>query len=183
MSTIQGSSSSNTAAADETTTITPEALMEQLRALRRQIPEYAQLPPLSARALRRAAQFDPEFARASMSLIGASSTVENAVGRSPADLLQDEQEITRWTPVEEELRVMLKGVATANLLRRHRLGLAAFQAYNISRQLVRHQDHADLLPHIEGMKRMKKFNRRSKAPAQPAPVEPQPPVVIEPKPR
>src|SRR4029078_11473471 len=95
------------------------------------------------------------------------------VGRTPADLRQDEVEITRWTAVEDELKAMLKGVSAANLIRRHRLGLAALQAYNISQQLVRHPDHADLLPHVEGMKRLNKFGRRrAKAPVEPPPVEP-----------
>jgi len=173
MSTIIGTTNPKTAAADEPTAITPEALVEHLRTLRLQIPEYRQLARVNARALRRASQVDPVFAHAAVNTIGASSTIEDAVGRTPADLRQDEVEITRWTAVEDELKAMLKGVSAANLVRRHRLGLAALQAYNISQQLVRHPDHADLLPHVEGMKRLNKFGRRrAKAPVEPPPVEP-----------
>jgi len=52
---------------------------------------------------------------------------------------------------------MLRGVAAANLSRRHRVGLITLQTYSISRQLVRKKAHADLLPHVDGMRRLNKF--------------------------
>ena len=168
------SNSSKAAAADAPATLTPEEVVEQLRALRQQIPEYRQLPMADAQALRRAAHVNPAFAHAAINTIGASETIQGAVGRAPAELRQDEDEEARWTAVEDELRAMLKGVAAANLVRRHRLGLAALQTYNIGRQLVRHTDHAHLLPHIDGMKRMRKFGRRrAKAPVEQPSPQPQ----------
>ena len=170
MSNTNGSSSSTVVTVNETTIITPEAVVEQLRALRQQIPEYTQLPSPGAQALRRAAQVSPEFAHAAINTVGASEMVQAAVGRTPEEMRQDETEIVRWTAVEDELRAMLKGVRAANLVRRHRLGLAVLQSYSIGRQLVRHPDHAHLLPHVEGMKRLNKFGRRrTKAPAEPVP--------------
>lgn len=176
-----GSSGNNAVGADETTSITPEEVVADLRALRQRIPEYTQLPLAGSRSMRRAASVDVEFARAAINTIGASETMKTAVGRTPEELRRDEDEVTRWTAVEDELRAMLKGVSAANLVRRHRLGLAVLQSYNISRQLVRHQDHANLLPHVNGMKRMTKFSRRRKAPADtnvPAPVTVTPPVTV-----
>jgi hypothetical protein len=58
-------------------------------------------------------------------------------------------------------------------MRRHRVGLASLQSYNISRQLVRHQDHSDLLPHVHEMKRLNRFGRRRRNASSPAP-EPAP---------
>jgi hypothetical protein len=73
-------------------------------------------------------------------------------------------EVQQWTVVEDELRAMLKGVAAANLTRRHRIGRAALQAYGITRMLVRDPDNADLLPHFAEMKRLNRFGRgRSKS--------------------
>ena len=66
----------------------------------------------------------------------------------------------RWTAVEDELRAMLNGVAAANLVRRHRIGLTALQTYNICRQLVRQKEHAALLPPVQGMKRLNKFGKK-----------------------
>jgi hypothetical protein len=176
-----GGSSSKPAAATEA--VAPEAIIEQLRAVRQQIPEYQQLGFSGERALRRAAHVDAEFAHAAINTVGASGTMQAAVGRTSEDLRREKDEITRWSAVEDELRAMLKGVATANLVRRHRLGLTTLQTYNISRQLVRNPDHAELLPHVDGMKRMKKFaRRRGKAPVEPPTVPPtvQPPTVQPP---
>jgi hypothetical protein len=144
--------------------ISPEAMVEQLRLLRQQIPEYSQLTNASASALRRAASLDPHFVQASINTIGASSVMAGSVGRAPEALRQDADEASRWTAVEDELKAMLKGVAAANLTRRHRIGLIALQTYSISRQLVRQPEHADLLPHVEEMKRLNRLGKRKPAP-------------------
>lgn len=162
-------------AATDGTVVSPEAIVEQLRAVRQQIPQYQQLEQSGQRSLRRAAHVNDEFTHAAINTIGASSTMQSAVGRTPEELRRDKDEITRWSAVEDELRAMLKGVAAANLVRRHRLGLTALQTYNISRQLVRTPDHAELLPHVDGMKRMKKFARRTAKPVVPPPAPPKQP--------
>jgi hypothetical protein len=173
-SSINGSGS---VAAAETTFLTPEAVVEQLRVLQQQIPDFTQMPA-RARAILRAAHVDPAFAHAAINTIGASDTMQVAVGRKPEELFQDETEIARWTAVEDELRKMLKGCSAANLRRRHRLGLTALQTYGISQQLVRSGEHENLQTHVEGMQRMKKFARRSRSkttvePPAPAPIQPQ----------
>jgi hypothetical protein len=150
------------------TPITPEEMVEQLRALRRQIPEYSQLTNANAATLRRAASIDGNFVQATINAIGASSAVQSALGKTPEMLRQEAEDAGRWTAVEDELRAMLKGVIAANLTRRHRIGLTALQTYSISRQLVRQQEHSDLLPHMQEMKRLNRLGRRHRpAPSQP----------------
>ena len=146
--------------------VTPDAIVEQLRAIRQQIPEYTQLPIPDAKAMRRVAHINPDFIDAAINAIGASGTVQNAVGRNEINLRDEQNNASRWTAVEDELRAMLRGVVAANLIRRHRVGLTVLQAYNISRQLVRQKEHADLLPHVQGMRRMNKFGRKRKPIAQ-----------------
>jgi hypothetical protein len=158
--------------ADNNTPIQPEALVEQLRALRQQIPEYAPLTVADAKSLRAAAAANPAFVNASINAIGASAVVENAVGSKPEVLRQDATDAGRWTAVEDELRAMLKGVAETNLARRHRLGVAALQAYGISRMLVRKPEHANLLSHVAEMKRSNRFGRKTKAPTEPLKTPP-----------
>lgn len=161
-----------TAGAQEPAAVTPDAIIEQLRAIRQQIPEYTQLAIPDAKAIRRVAHINSDFIDAAINAVGASEVVQTAVGRTNENLRDENEEAGRWTAVEDELRAMLKGVVAANLVRRHRVGLAALQTYNISRQLIRQKEHADLLPHVQGMKRLSKFGRRRKI-AQP-PSEPQP---------
>jgi predicted RNA-binding Zn ribbon-like protein len=155
--------------------ISPEELVEALRALRQRIPEYVQLPIGDAKSARTAANLNAEFKLAAINAVGASEPVSRAVGFTAAELLQTHADAGRWSAVVDELRAMLQGVVAANLTRRHRVGLASLQTYNITRQLVRHEDHSDLLPHLQEMKRLNRFGRRrhnapAAAPHAPAPM-------------
>jgi hypothetical protein len=149
----------NCMAVNGSTPLKPEAMVEQLRALRLQIPEYSQITIADARSLRTAAAADRSFVNASINAIGASPGVESAIGITPEALRLEADDAVRWSAVEDELRAMLQGVIAANLTRRHRLGSTALQAYGITRMLVRKPEHADLLPHLAEMKRLNRFGR------------------------
>lgn len=175
MSILASSLSKKTAAAEtDVPMLTPEQVIDQLRALRKQIPEFVQLPNgRELKEMRRLANVNVAFSREAVSAVGASEVVQNVIGNTPDELHQAEDEVARWTPVESELRSMLRGVSAAILVRRHRLGQAAIQTYNVSRQLVRQEDHADLLPHVETMRRLPKYGRRRvKSSAAPPPADP-----------
>ncbi|HYR28310.1 MAG TPA: hypothetical protein VEU30_07565 [Thermoanaerobaculia bacterium] len=161
--------------ATDTPPLTPEQVVEQLRLLRQQIPDFVQLSNgREARQLRRLAKVDAEFAREGIGAVGASAVVQEAIGNTAEDLHQAEDEIARWAVAESELRSLLRGVAAANLIRRHRVGLAVLQAYNVSRQLVRQDEHAQLRPHVERMTLVRKFGRRRSRPAADPPPQPAP---------
>jgi hypothetical protein len=152
--------------------------LEQLRVFRERMPEFVQLPNDRAlKAMRRKAGVNIDFAREAINAVGTSPVVQGAIGNTQEELLHAEDELNRWTTVEAELRAVVRGVAAANLIRRYRLAQVALQTYNVSRELVRQEEHADLLPHVESMSRLPKFNRRRKAtaakPADPTKV-PQP---------
>ena len=163
-----------TAGAQEPAASTPDSIIEQLRVIRQQIPEYTQLAIPDAKAIRRVAHINSDFIDAAINAVGASEVVQTAVGRTNVNLREENEDAGRWTAVEDELRAMLKGVVAANLVRRHRVGLAALQTYNISRQLIRQKEHAGLLPHVQGMKRLSKFGRRRRIAQPPADPQPQP---------
>jgi hypothetical protein len=150
-------------------TLTPEQAVEQLRAMQSQIPAFAQLPnDREMRLIRRRASVNVEFAREAFNAVGASEAVQQAIGNSPEELHAAEDEVGRWTAVEAELRATLRGVTAANMLRRERIGLAALTVLNVSRDLVRQEEHAALWPHVEAMSRIPKYNRQRKTnPAKP----------------
>jgi hypothetical protein len=152
--------------------ITPEVLVAELRAYRERIPEYTQLTTLSSKILRSAAAANIHFVHASISAVGTSSYVQGALGTSDDMLWKDADESARWTAVEDELRALLQGVAAANLVRRHRLGLTALQVYSISRQLVRKPEHSNLLPHVAEMRRQNRYGRKRYS--DPAETDPKP---------
>jgi hypothetical protein len=149
--------------------IAPEDLVVALRALRGRIPEYVQLPVPDAKAVRSVANIGSDFKQAAINAVGASALVAQSVGLTADELRQIHEEADRWSAVADELRAMLQGVVGANLTRRHRVGLASLQTYSITRQLVRHEDHSDLLPHLQEMKRLNRFGRRRRNASAPAP--------------
>ena len=159
----------------DTPKLTPEQLVEQLRIMRAQIPEFVQLSNArEIRELRRLASMNAEFVREGIGAVGASPVVQQAIGNTVEELHAAENEIARWAVAESELRSMFHGVTAANLVRRHRLGLAVLQAYNVSRQLVRQDDHAQLVPHVERLSQVRKFGRRRRRPAPDPKQQPQP---------
>ena len=153
--------------------LTPEQVVEQLRAIQAQIPEFVQLPENNrTKLMKRWATVNVEFSREAINTVGASEVVRNTVGNTPEEFHQAENEVARWTAVESELQAMLRGVKAANVVRRHRIGLAALQVFNVSRELARREEHADLLPRIEAMRRIPKYLRRpAKPPATPDPAK------------
>jgi hypothetical protein len=144
-------------------TLAPEAVVEQLRALRGQIAEVTPLTAAERRLLRRRGKTTNPVLQASINLIGAHDQVSQAVAQPAAGVRQLYEEANRWTAVEDELRTMLEGVAGAILVRRERVALIAGQAYNIGAQLARDPANALLRPHVEEIKRLKRSTRPKKA--------------------
>jgi len=153
------------------TTLTPEAVVDQLRTMRGQIAEVTPLTPQQRKALRSSsAHTSNPILQASINVIGALDNVSQAIGQPAADVRAMHEEANRWTAAEDELRSMLNGIAGANLIRRQRIALIAAQAFTIGSQLARDPAHAVLVPHVQEIKRLKSFKRRKKA--APAPVPP-----------
>jgi hypothetical protein len=169
-------------------TLTPEAVVEGLRAFRAQMGEMAPLTRAQRKKLRDALRASNPVLQASINVIDALENVSQAVGQPANEVRQLSDEANRWTAVEDELRTMLNGVAGANLIRRQRVALIAGQAYNIGAQLARDPANAILVPHLQEIKRLKSFKRRKKAaqapgsPQSPAPGTPVSPVSGTPAP-
>jgi hypothetical protein len=157
-----------------TTPLAPEAIVDQLRGIRSQIAEVTPLNAQQRASVRNRILASNEVMQASINAIGASPIVSNAVGQAE-DVRGLQEESNRWTAVEDELRGLLSGIAGANLIRRQRLSVIAGQTFAISKQLVRDPANAQLVPHVEEIKRLKSFALRKKpshAPETPAPQTP-----------
>ena len=157
--------------------LTPEAVVDQLRAMRAQISEVTPLTPQQRKSLQNRGAHTPNpVLQASINVIGALDNVSQAVGRPAGDVRQMVDEANRWTAVEDELRTMLSGVAGANLVRRQRIAFIAAQATGIGAQLARDPANAVLLPHVQEVRRLRKSSRRKKAaPASGSPSPQAPP--------
>ena len=139
-----------------------------------------QLPATDRKALVIVAKGNSaDFVQSSINTVGASPIIEQALGQSPEELRQDTTDAQNWSVVDDEARALLKGIAAANLVRFHRIGSSALAAYGLAKRLVRQKAHADLLPHVDVMKKLNKIGtgKKSKtAVATPAPVPVKPPV-------
>lgn len=143
-------------------TVDPKTLVHALRNMESQIPHYRQLTQKQSLAIRRAATLSEAWINVAVNAAGESKTVQSSINATYEDLRQEMEEIPRWEEVEAMLKVLLKGVSAANVIRRHRVGLKALQIYGICRQLVRQPEHADLIPYVEKMIEMNKLGKRKK---------------------
>jgi hypothetical protein len=154
--------------------LTPEAVIEQIRALREQIGDVTPLSKAQRTQLKRRASKQPApVVDASISVIGSSDMVAQAVGQPITDVLELQSVCVRWNLVADEIRSLLKGIEGANLVRREQLAFIASQAYSFGSQLVRNPVNAGLVPQVEEVKRLKGLTRRKKAaqvPQAPAPT-------------
>ena len=160
-------SQTNPTTAAQDPAVTPESVVEQLRALRSQVPFYGQLPVPTARSLRAAASLNPEFAHAAIHSVGASATVQATVGQTSEELQTADEAAARWAMVRDELKATLDGVTSAVLTMKHTLCQSLLLTYTVSKKLVKMPQHADLLPHVA---LMRKANHRGRSRNAPAPV-------------
>ncbi|HEX6086249.1 MAG TPA: hypothetical protein VF266_17090 [Thermoanaerobaculia bacterium] len=164
MSIINSSTvSQKAAAAGDKPPLTPEQVMEQLRAMKEQIPGFVLEPnERELRRLRAAARVDIQLTREAATVIGGAEAVQNAIGNTPAELREAESAWSQWVTVEGEFRSILRGLSAANVVRRYQLARAVRHAYRIGRTLTEQEEYAQLLPHIETMFRVKN-RKRAKA--------------------
>jgi hypothetical protein len=167
-------SQTNAAAAATDPAVTPESVVEQLRALQAQIPSYGQLPKPTAQGLRSVSSVNPELAQAAIHAVSASPTVQATVGQSADDLQTAAGMVDRWSIVRDELKVTLEGVTSAVLLMKHSLGQSTLLTYAVCKKLVKQPEHAGLLPHVELMRKAARLGRKRKVSAQPQPQAPAP---------
>ena len=164
-----------------TTQLTPEAVVEQLRAIRSQIGEVRPVTPAQREALRPIAKLAPEIIQSSVNMIDFSTPVQQALGRPASDVRGLQDAHSRWSAVEDELRSLFEAISGANYVRRHQLALISAQAYSIGIQLVRDPANVELVPHVREIKRLRALGRRAKT--SPAPQQPSPSPSTTPQPQ
>lgn len=168
----KNSSITSTAAGDPQTALTADQVVQQLRALQGSIPEVAQLTQKERRVLRKSSKDNPEILSAQINVIGASDLVVSAVGQSLEGARQMVEDDDRWTAVERELKALLNGVVGGNVLRRQKIRALGAQAYAVGTSLAKTPLHAELVPHVAEVRRLKRLARRKKAePQQQPPVD------------
>lgn len=147
----------------ETTKLTPEAVIAQLRTMRSQIEQVEPLTQEQRKLIKGRLRTHPKIVvEASLNVIGVIDNVSQAIGQPLDDVRQLQDESIRWQAVADEARAFLKGIEGANLIRDQFLALIATQAYSIGTQLAKDPAKSVLVPHVEEVKRLKGVSRRKK---------------------
>src|SRR5258706_7040226 len=161
------------AAADTPTTpapmLTPAQVIEQLHALMAQVPDVPSLTKEERKLLRRGEKVPDSELQAAISVVEACEAVAHVVGRPADGVRQIVEDSNRWGAVVNEVKMVLKGIVDANLVRQQRARIIAIQAYAVGQQLARDPENASIVQHVQEMKRLKALRRRKPAiPASPA---------------
>lgn len=146
---------------------TPEAIIEQLRAVRANMSSMRPMTAKQRKRLRGQSEMSLPVLQASINIIGMHDTIEQAVDRPIDEVRQLETDWGRWSAVEDELRALLNGVSGANLVRRQELARIASQAYAVGTQLARSPANDFLVPHVLQIKQLRKLasaKRKGKKP-------------------
>jgi hypothetical protein len=153
---------------NSSTVLTPAEVLEQLRTLAASIPEITPLTPKERRQMHKAEKVPVDVLLAQIDIIGVSDRVESAVG-STSDAAQElVADDNRWVTVEGEMQALLNGIRGANLVRRQKIQLLAAQSYGVGVLLARSEEHAELKPHVDRVRRLKRLARgRKSAPQSP----------------
>jgi hypothetical protein len=155
--------------------LTPEAVIAQLRVLSSQIDEVAPLSTAQRTQVKQRLRRQPAtIVEAAINVIGVIDNVSQAIGQPLDEVRQLQDDAIRWEAAAEEARGFLRGIEGANLNRRQRLALIAGQAYAIGSQLAKDPGKAVLLSHVEEVKRLKGVSRRKKATQAPQTPSPAP---------
>jgi hypothetical protein len=147
-----------------TPSLTPEAIAEQLRAISSQIPDASPMTADQRTVLRsqgRTAK-NGEILQTTISLVGTTDVISSAVGHDADGVRQLCDDWNRWAVVEDQLRAMLNGVSSANLVRRQQLAAIADTAYGVGQKLSRYPGHAAVVPHVAEIKRLRNPAGRKK---------------------
>lgn len=144
------------------------ALIRAFRQLQRLIPEFIQLSLQEQRSMARTGHLDPEFIDSG--IVTACAAEDEAPtltgGMTGEECRELAAEIARGAEFEREIEVVLKGVASANLRKRYRLGRAILNIYSRLGMWMNTPQgrYNHLRPHYDAMKRayMKRRKTRRK---------------------
>jgi hypothetical protein len=155
-----------------TQVLTPEELLSVVRDLASRAPVVAPAAVTSDIQRAKIARLNQDLVDASISAMSSTAEVQAALGRSDADVRDEDNESLSWAISIDAAKSLINDLAATNGRRRERVGLAALQTYLISKSLAKNAKHASTLaPHVATMKRILARTRGKKRPPQvPAPA-------------
>jgi hypothetical protein len=160
-----------------------QALLEQTRAMRQQIPNFV-VPTSGKETLRLlpAASVPPEFVELSAVAVKNSIPLVRGGDADPAQTRDLMNFAEAYGPLADELEALSQFIRHSIIAARSRAGGQALTTYALAKALAKRPETADLAPHVADMRRALGRTRKAKSqPAPtPAPVPAEPPVTPSP---
>lgn len=146
-----------------------QALVDQLRAMREQIP-YFTIPesPLAGARLLRGATVPAPFVELTAVALKNSPALVRGGGADPSQLRDMLTYAGAYSPLADELEALALFVRHSVMAAKSTAGTDALTTYALAKRLAKRPETADLAPHVHDMRRALAAGKR-KAKATPAP--------------
>jgi hypothetical protein len=161
-----------------------QALVDQTRAMRQQIPNF--VVPSSgsnSRRLAPSASVPPEFVELSAMAVKNNDALVRGGALDPGQTRDLMSYADAYDPVADELEALAQFIRHSTLAARNKAGSEALMTYAVAQRLAKRTETADLAPHVADMRRALGRTRKAKSkpaptpapvPAEPSPVTPSP---------
>lgn len=140
-----------------------QTLVEGIRAMRQQIPNFAIPDKAAQRKLGRVATVPPAFVELTAVAVQNNATLVRNGATDPAqsrDLLSYAES---YAPVADELEALAAFIRHSVRLAKNKVGSEALTTFALARRLAKRPEHAELLPHVADMQRALGSWRKTKA--------------------
>ena len=143
-----------------------KALVEKIRALREEIPRFTAEGPRDARTLAAAASVNESFVESASASLPKSTMLANAP--NAATLRDSFAFAVAFETAVTEANAFARAMGHTVRAAKAAAGASALDIYAFAQRLAKRKDGAELVPHVEDMRRKLKRGRR-KATSEPAP--------------
>ncbi len=150
-----------------------QARLEEIRAMRQQIPNFViPVNPGERRKLARAAAVSPQFIELTTVLVKNSPALARGGGLDPAQLRDLMSFAEAYEPLADELEALAHFVRHSAVAAKNRAGNEALTTYALAQRLAKQPSTAELAPHVDDMRRALRAKTGRKAKGQSGPTPP-----------
>jgi hypothetical protein len=146
-----------------------KALIAKIRALRDDVSSFVVDAPEQTKKVTTIASVGDPFMESASALLQKSAPLEDVSGMSPAQLRDRYAFARSYDAAVTEAFAFARSLAHTVRVARAAAGESALDIYHFAQRLSRRKDGAELLPHVQDMRRKLKRGRR-KATSEPAPA-------------
>jgi hypothetical protein len=140
-----------------------QALIEEARAMRARVPHLVIPSEGDGRRLAPAGSVPPQFIERTLVAVRNSTSLERQGGLDPDETRDLMKYAAAFDPLADELEALAHFVRHSVIVARNKAGKDALTTYAVAKVLAGRPETADLLPHVEDMRRALGRTRKGKS--------------------